>query len=81
MNSFLSYVEPLDIAKRLYRRKRLWYHGNPTFKLVGELGKFGHISFDFIDEIITYKIYIKDKQKILNACMVAIGNFNSLVEQ
>ena len=78
MNGF---IDPRDIAYRLFRRHRFWYHGKPKIVLEGEDNKFGKLKFDFGDEVVEYKIYICDRDAILDAAHMAVENFSELVQQ
>jgi len=80
----LNYITPIDVAQRLYKQKRFWFHGSPKIKLVGETGSFGKLLFDFGDEVVEQKLYIKDKDLILAAAHMAVQDFveltNHLIE-
>lgn len=69
---------PVDIVSRILRRKRHWFHGSPTVTLIGEDNSFGELQFDFGDEVIKYKIYIKDRKKILDVAVMSTGYENFL---
>lgn len=58
-------IYAIDIVDRLVRAKPFWFNGNPTIKLTGLPGTFGSLLFDFGDDIISYKIRIKDCKHIL----------------
>lgn len=74
----LSYCTPLDIAERLSYRKPYWLHGKPKIRLTGKT-KFGNLIFDFGDEKISYKIFIKNREAILDAAYLAVDNFEKLL--
>lgn len=75
------FIKPIDVATRIWRRHRHWYHGEPSVALEGEDHQFGKLKFDFGDEIIQYRVFIHDREEILGAAEVAVKNFDSLVEQ
>ena len=77
--NYLNYCQPKDIAERIQRRHRHWFHGKPSIKLYGDNGSFGKLQFNFGDRIFTSNIYIKDRNKILDAAHIAIENFNDLL--
>ena len=68
-------IEPLDIVQRLCRSKPFWFDGPPKISLTGKSRKFGKLQFEFSDEIIQYKIWIKDRQHILEVATDAVDNF------
>ena len=78
MNGFIT---PRDIVRRLFRRHRFWFHGKPEITLTGDPGGFGSLTFDFGDQVVEYKIYIHDRDVILDASHMAIENFNSILEE
>lgn len=75
----MNAIQPIDIIRRLIRRKRFWFNGNPTIALEGNENSFGTLSFDFKDEVLSYKIYIKDRDHILNCANEAIVNAQKLI--
>ncbi len=75
---FLPYFLPEDLAVRIYRRKPHWFHGNPIVKLYGE-GGFGELTLDFGDVMLEYRVYIKDRQKILDTIDYTILNFDKIM--
>lgn len=75
------YCLPEDIAYRLSRRKPYWFHGLPNISLEGNNGSFGRLSFDFKDLIVTFTLYIKDREQILDAAHIAVHNFIKLCEE
>lgn len=77
----LQYCQPIDVARRIVRKKQFWFHGNPAVFLIGLTGTFGILKFDFTDETLTFEIYIKDRTKIINAAETAIQNFSSLIKE
>lgn len=79
--SLLNYCQPNDIAERIAFRKRHWFHGNPDICLIGEQNKFGELIFDFHDVVVKFSIYIKNRNKILDAAHLAIMNFNKYWEE
>lgn len=68
-------IEPSDIVWRLCRSKPFWVDGPPQVRLLGEPRQFGKLQFEFSDEIIQYKIWIKDRKLILDVAVDAINNF------
>lgn len=76
----LNYIQPIDVALRLSRVHPNWYHGIPDIILTGETGKFGDLKFDFQDSIIEYRIFIRDREKILDAAHLAVINFDKYLE-
>jgi len=78
---FLNYCNPHDVACRLYFQKRFWFHGKPTISLEGEVGTFGNLKFDFIDQIVSMKIYIKDRELILDAAHYAVMDFQRITDR
>jgi hypothetical protein len=72
---FSNYVLPEDIIRRLYRSKRYWRNGPPKIILEGIEGHFGRLIFDFSDEQVVYRLYIKDRYDILDAAKFAADNF------
>lgn len=77
MNSKYEYITQLDIAERLWYRNRFWTN-KPVISLIGDVGRFGILRFDFKDTVVDMKIYICDKQHILNIAMSAINNIKDL---
>lgn len=73
-NRYCNYCQPYDIARRILRRKPYWYHGKPDIRLAGENNTRGELEFDFKNLIVTYSIFIKDRDKILDAAHMAIEN-------
>ena len=73
------YINRDDIAERLCRHKRHWFHGNPKIKLSGNEKEFGKLVFDFGDEIITFGVYIKCSEYILYEAHLAIENFDEII--
>ena len=64
-------IEPTDIVNRIAHAKpEFWFGSKPKIKLTGEDNTFGILSFEFDDDIIKYKILIKNRinkpLKILN---------------
>ena len=78
---FLNYCNPHDVATRLYFQKRFWYHGEPKITLVGEVGSFGKLNFDFGDSVVSMRIYIKDRELILDAAHYAVMNFQDICDK
>ena len=78
---YLNYIQPVDIAKNILRKHPHWFHGKPKIVLIGDEGEFGELRFDFGDEIVSYGIYIKDGEKILDAAYHAIYNFVAITDQ
>lgn len=78
---FLNYAQPQDIAQRIFRRKPYWFHGPPSFSLLGENGEFGVLKLDFGDEVYEWTIYISDKERIENAVQLTIDNFEYYVSE
>lgn len=78
---FLNYVHPKDVAERVYFRKRHWHHGPPSVDVEGEEGSFGKLKMYFGDEIVEWSIYVRNKEKIVNAAVLAITNFPKYVEE
>jgi len=78
MNGFIT---PIDVAARLLRSHRIWFHGKPKVSLEGEDLKFGKLCFDFGDEVVRYGIYIHDREVILGAAEMAVENFDILAEE
>lgn len=78
---FLSYCNPHDVAVRLYFKKRIWFHGLPKVSLIGEVGTFGKLQFDFGDSIVLMTIYIKDRDKILDAACYAVMEFQEIIDR
>lgn len=74
----LAYIQPQDIVQRISRRKPYWFHGNPKIKLIGNDGQFGTLEFDFIDMVLQFRIFIKNRSKILDVAHHAIMNFGPL---
>lgn len=79
--NFLNYCTPYDIACSLYFKKRFWFHGVPKVELEGEEGTFGQLKFDFGDEVIVQNVYVKDRNKILDAACLAVTNFQELTDK
>ena len=79
---YLSYIDPKDVALRLMRRKMIWFHGAPKVTLVGKNGTFGKLCFDFHDDdIVEWKIFISNRNKILNAARTAVKQFKDIVQE
>ncbi len=74
----LTYIQPEDIARRLVRAKPFWFHGAPKIHLLGDVKTFGDLSFNFGDQVVTYRVYIKDYWKIMKVAAIAVGNFAEL---
>jgi hypothetical protein len=71
-----------DIAERLFERRPYWkWDFKPTITLDGELKTFGKLSFDFTDEIISFTIWIGDRNKILVAADDAVKNFDYIMDK
>ena len=69
-------IEPTDIVNRIAHAKpEFWFGSKPKIKLTGEDNTFGILSFEFDDDIIKYKILIKNRINILNASKEAVKNF------
>ena len=68
-------IEPFDIVDRLVRAKPFWFNGNPKVKLTGMPNTFGCLIFDFGDDIIRYKVRIKDRKQLLDVVDDAIKNY------
>lgn len=81
MNGFNGFISPQDVVVRLLRRHRIWFHGEPTVALDGEEGSFGTLKFDFGDEVVEYKIYIHNRDIILDAVWIAIKNFSQMADE
>lgn len=79
--NYLNYCHPTDIARRIFRRKRHWFHGKPKIKISGNTNAFGKLEFDFGDQKLIYNIWIKDRELILDAAHMAVENFSSLSQQ
>lgn len=77
----LIYCQPRDIVERLLRRKRIWFHGNPYISLSGKQGKMGILRFDFIDEVVEFGIYLKDKDQIQQAARRAVMLFKQYAKE
>lgn len=77
--TYLNYCNHRDVAFRLFSKKRHWFHGIPKVALKGNSGSFGHLVFDFGDEIVSMKIYIKDKEPILDAAFYAVMKFSEII--
>lgn len=75
------YITPIDVVDRLLCKKRHWFHGDPTIKLIGEQASFGVLRFDFGDEIVEQRVWIKDRNQILDAAHLAIKNFAKLAQE
>lgn len=78
---FLNYCKPRDIVNRLFMTKRHWFHGLPKIKITGNNKSFGVLIFDFTDELVEFKIWIKDRQKIINAAYLAVKDFRKYVRE
>ena len=78
---FENYALPRDIAYRLFRRHRIWFTGKPQISLHGESGQFGKLRFDFGNPVVEYRIFIRDRSKILNAAHLAVENFEKLMQE
>lgn len=76
-----SYIEPQDVVHRLLYAKPHWFHGNPIIQLTGENGSVGQLSFDFIDVVVKYEIFIKDRDSILKIAKDAIMGFKDYAKQ
>ena len=70
-------VIPQDIIDRITRRKPYWLQGPPKISLFGKAHEFGTLEFDFTDEIVSYKVYIADHQKLLAVAEEAITMINA----
>ncbi len=79
MDKFDGFITPTDVAQRLYRRHRFWFNGKPIISLEGKEKEFGRLKFDFGDQIVEYRIYIHDREKILNASHFAIENMCQII--
>jgi hypothetical protein len=77
----MSFIEPQDVVERLMRRKPHWFHGRPKIELSGNPGEFGVLRFDFIDKVVEYRIFIADRQVILDAAEMGILNFSRIVNK
>ena len=73
------FVNAEDIALRLYRKSPHWFKGEPVVVLDGETGSFGFLRFQFPDEIISFRIYIKDKVEILGLAQIAVDEFSEII--
>ena len=78
MNGFIT---PQDVFDRLFRSHRIWFHGEPTVTLDGEKGSFGMLKFDFGDEVVEYKVYIHNRDIILDAAWMAVKNFSQMANE
>lgn len=76
-----KYCQPIDIVARILVRKRNWFHGYPTYNIVGQNKSFGKIIFDFKDTKVEFNIYINNKDEILNSVAMAIENFNEIADE
>lgn len=81
MMNFPTYCQPHDIARRFLYAKPYWFHGNPKVKLVGENRSFGRLHFDFGDKQLVYRIWIKDREAILDSAHMAVMNFTELAQE
>lgn len=77
----MTYITPEDITARLLRRHPFWFHGEPKIELIGEEHTFGILKFDFEDEIVSYRIYIRDRNEILAAAQSFVENYLQLSSQ
>lgn len=76
--NFLQYCQPHDIVLRLARSKRHWFHGKPKIYLKPFNKRFSSLEFDFGDQKIVYRIYLKDREAILDSAHYAIENFTEI---
>lgn len=74
----MNFLEPIDVILRVLDRKRQWFHGKPRVTIRGQEKSFGCLDFDFQDEIISIRIWLYDKSKILGIAQTAIRNFDQL---
>lgn len=77
----MNYAKPIDIAMRLHRHKRHWFHGNPKISLEGQPNSFGVLIFDFGDEVVKQRIYIRDREAILDSASLAVLDFIKLCKE
>lgn len=77
----MNYVTEIDVADRLLRRKPNWFHGKPRVGLAGIDGNFGKLQFYFSDEVVEFGVYIKDREKIIDAAEMAVENFSEIVNR
>lgn len=75
----LNYCTPEDIAEKILLKKSDWPYGIPFIELIGNTGEFGTLKFSFGDEIVRFKIFIKDREAILDAAHIAVHNFSTLI--
>jgi hypothetical protein len=75
----VNYATEEDIALRLLDKKPHWLHGSPVAYLHGENREFGKLSFDFGDEIVEFRIFIKDRETIIESADLAVANFNKII--
>lgn len=73
------YITSLDVAKRLFKKRRHWFHGKPDVSLEGKEKTFGKLKFDFHDEVVEFSIFIQDRERILAVAEMAVENFNELI--
>lgn len=74
----MSNLRAEDIVERLGRRKKFWLHGKPKIVLEGHDRSFGVLTFDFGDVVVSYRIFIGDRNFILETAQFAIDNFGQL---
>jgi hypothetical protein len=77
----MGFITSQDVVARLLRRHPFWFHGEPKVELKGEERTFGVLSFDFGDELVSYRIYIYNRDVILDAAWMAVKNFCQLSQE
>lgn len=77
----MDYIRADDVADRILRRKMHWFHGKPMVLLEGNQGEFGKLSLDFGDEVVSWSIFIRDRDTILDATFMAVENFSAYVKR
>lgn len=80
---YLNYIHPKDIAYRIIRRGHMIWSRIPTIVLNGAEGEFGTLSLDFGNDEgeEEWRVYIKDRQKILDTVNYTIENFSDIVTE
>lgn len=72
---FNNYCQPEDIVDRIVRTKTYDFPHRPNIILAGNNGEFGTLYIDLHYRTLQWRIYIRDREKILNAARLAIDNF------
>jgi hypothetical protein len=74
----LPWLTMEDVALRLIRRKRFWFHGPPVVSVEGEPKQMGKLKFEFPDDTVEFAIYLQDKQEIEDIANLMVVNIQNI---